>query len=286
MNVLDTEIYLYALGSGPPLLFIHGHRADALRFRKILDFLAQFYTVYAPDLPGFGKSAPLKKRHSVQAYSFYLSALLEKLKLKDLTVVGLSLGGTIAVFLALEQSASSRIKNLVLIGTPVDASLLKPTGMKFHLLRLLIDIGSQFDSVSFLTDKITGSDKLMNFFLRRGTLDLAFQKAVISDRETLEYEKHQWRIMPMKVWFQTAADFFRLKPPTTLPMSLPTLIIATPHDHLIDMGKTVEVLQKIFPVNEVVWLPLDRHVPVGELPTDFIERLSHYFEKFLPKRSP
>ena len=50
-------------GSGPPMLLCHGFIGSAENFDDWFPELLQRRTVVVPDLPGFGKSAPLASRH-------------------------------------------------------------------------------------------------------------------------------------------------------------------------------------------------------------------------------
>ena len=48
--------YYDLAGSGPALVMVHGASQDSLSWQYVLDHFAPFYTVYALDLPGHGKS--------------------------------------------------------------------------------------------------------------------------------------------------------------------------------------------------------------------------------------
>ena len=50
------DVHYLSGGEGDPLVVIHGGGDSARSWRKNLEVLAEHYTVYAPDLPGFGSS--------------------------------------------------------------------------------------------------------------------------------------------------------------------------------------------------------------------------------------
>ena len=54
-------------GAGPPLLLCHGFIGSAENFNDWFDVLLQRRTIIAPDLPGFGRSAPLDGGHTAPA---------------------------------------------------------------------------------------------------------------------------------------------------------------------------------------------------------------------------
>ena len=94
----------------PPLLLIHGaagtHLDWSIQLRKMNSIV--------PDLPGHGKSA-LPGRANIGDYAADMVALLDALHLDTVIVCGQSMGGAIALTMALEYPA--RVQRLILIGT-------------------------------------------------------------------------------------------------------------------------------------------------------------------------
>ena len=82
--------------------------------------LATNHRVIAVDLKGFGQSdKPMDERYSVFDQAELLAQLIEDRNLRDLTLVGHSFGGGVALLLALEadQRLKGRISRLVLLNT-------------------------------------------------------------------------------------------------------------------------------------------------------------------------
>lgn len=104
--------YLTA-GEGPPLLLLHALGESALDWRWVLSDLARTHRVYAPDLPGFGDSAKPAADYSPAFFERFAAAFLDALEVERTAVIGNSLGGLIALRLALSES--SRISALALI---------------------------------------------------------------------------------------------------------------------------------------------------------------------------
>ena len=107
---IDTEI----IGSGPPLLFLHGGDYVAQN-RAFLDRLAQNFRVVAPRHPGFGHTPRPAWFRSVHDIAYLYLDLLDRLDLNDTVLVGSSLGGWIALEMAVRSQ--NRIAKLVLIDT-------------------------------------------------------------------------------------------------------------------------------------------------------------------------
>ncbi|MDQ0218643.1 alpha/beta hydrolase [Peribacillus cavernae] len=111
-TVKDTKIRLLKGGSGAPLLFLHGANG-AGDWLPILKTLSQDYTVYYPDHPGYGESDTHPKIDSVQDLAFFYLDVMDHLDIDKAVVMGSSLGGWLAVEMAL--IAPEKIDKLILI---------------------------------------------------------------------------------------------------------------------------------------------------------------------------
>jgi pimeloyl-ACP methyl ester carboxylesterase len=94
------HLYVQTWGSGAPILLLHGHTLDHRIWSPVAEALAGSYRVICPDLPGHGRSglAP-----DGAAYADDLARLLDDLGLDRVAVCGLSLGGAVAISLALHH---------------------------------------------------------------------------------------------------------------------------------------------------------------------------------------
>jgi len=91
-------------GEGPEtLVFIHGLGSYLPAWRKNITELRQHYRCIALDLPGYGKSSRGDYPYDMSFFAQQVSQFLRKLSLKKPTVVGHSMGGQIALTLALQQ---------------------------------------------------------------------------------------------------------------------------------------------------------------------------------------
>ena len=102
-------------GQGAPVLFIHGlGSAGFLGWRFNLSQIARGHRVLAPDLPGFGRSdKPLSARYGVPLFTRTLLRYLDTQRVGKVALVGASMGGRIALELALYSPA--RVSRLVLV---------------------------------------------------------------------------------------------------------------------------------------------------------------------------
>jgi abhydrolase domain-containing protein 6 len=119
-----TEVRYLIGGQGQTLLFLHGVGVSTKSYEKAIELLSQKYKVIAPDLPGFGKSSIPNKIWDYNDYANFLNIFLGSLGEKDVTAVGHSFGGEIALRMGTQNP---QIKKLVLIGAtgkPVRKSIL------------------------------------------------------------------------------------------------------------------------------------------------------------------
>ena len=113
-----VKLYYTDEGKGPPLLLIHGFGASTYTWRHIAPELALTHRVIAVDLKGFGQSdKPFDGRYSVFDQAGLLAQFIEDKDLRNLTLVGHSFGGGVALMIALEadQRFAGRISKLVLL---------------------------------------------------------------------------------------------------------------------------------------------------------------------------
>jgi pimeloyl-ACP methyl ester carboxylesterase len=101
-------------GSGPALLLLHTIRTQLEYFRSLAPLLATSHTVYAVDLPGHGHS-PIDASANFDEPYFRQAVIrfIEELNLSDVTIVGESIGGALALTVA--ASLPQRVKRVYAI---------------------------------------------------------------------------------------------------------------------------------------------------------------------------
>ncbi len=109
--VNGTRIDVIDRGKGPALLFLHAENGIEPAHAAI-DELARNARVIAPTHPGYGLSELPKGMRSVDDLSYFYLDLLDQLDLRDLTVVGVSLGAWIAAEIAVKSTA--RMSRLIM----------------------------------------------------------------------------------------------------------------------------------------------------------------------------
>jgi 3-oxoadipate enol-lactonase len=103
--VNSTELFYECIGSGPPLLLIHGlgSSGDDWAFQR--EDFARTHTLILPDLRGSGRSAKPAGPYSIAQFAADLWALLDALRIQYTDILGFSLGGAVGLEMALAQPA-------------------------------------------------------------------------------------------------------------------------------------------------------------------------------------
>jgi pimeloyl-ACP methyl ester carboxylesterase len=102
-------------GVGPTMVMLHG-TGGAPRFLPAMQALARQFEVIVPQAPGFGGTAAPDWLQSISDLAQFYLEFLEMFDLRDVHLVGLSLGGWVAAELAVRNA--SRLASLTLMGAP------------------------------------------------------------------------------------------------------------------------------------------------------------------------
>jgi len=153
-TVFGRSIKYYDVGSGPPLLLIHGLGGDADEWAFCFEPFSQSRRVIALDLLGFGRSDKPLIDYTIAGFVEVIEEFLRGLKIERAAVLGESLGGWIASAFALKFR--ERVDKLVLVdaagvwgdiaGLPIDvrvstrAHLRDVFRLLFHDKRLATDL--------------------------------------------------------------------------------------------------------------------------------------------------
>ena len=111
-------------GRGPAVVLVHGLGGFAESWRHNIGSLAARATVYAIDLPGFGRSAKPRAAYSLAFFARTLHAFLDGVGVTHASLVGHSLGAAVAVTYALTRPA--RVERLALLSGCVPGFAWRP----------------------------------------------------------------------------------------------------------------------------------------------------------------
>lgn len=103
------------VSKGKFLLYIHGAGSNGHFSHKLLDGLSAKHSPLSFDFPGHGRSSGTESLKSVTAYSDFVYALWKKLAVRPAVLIGHSMGGAIAMDLALRHA--DMVESLILMCT-------------------------------------------------------------------------------------------------------------------------------------------------------------------------
>lgn len=122
--------YLQAGESGPVVVMLHGWGAFKELWWSTLRALGRDHRCVAVDLPGHGRS-PIGRSDSIVALADSVAAMCDDLGLREITLMGHSMGGSVAAELALRRP--DLVRRLVLVAAAVDPHLM-PSMARTYLL--------------------------------------------------------------------------------------------------------------------------------------------------------
>lgn len=111
LDVSGKRINYQRMGTGAPLLFVHGWGGSVASLSPLAKLFTGYET-FVLDLPGFGKSGLPDPSWGVGEYANLVGQFCQKLGLKDIIYFGHSFGGSLGIYLA--STEPELIKKLIL----------------------------------------------------------------------------------------------------------------------------------------------------------------------------
>ena len=240
----------------PPLVMVHGWAASHKFWKYCLSTFSPRWRVIAPDLVGFGLSEKPDRDYSIESYSKWLGAFLDALKLSRVTLVGHSMGGTIALDYAAEHP--ERIDKLV-VSNPliVGSTAFSPRNRMFMMpgIRRLLFWGSRIGAIRRWVEKdftaVGALDPELGMDVTRGTFQSTFASLT-----------------------SAAAVDLRAK---LASLTVPTLSIGSDCDGLVSPEQ-----YEMVPAQQKVCIRSAGHIPMIERPEEFNRILNDFISEPKP----
>jgi pimeloyl-ACP methyl ester carboxylesterase len=123
-DVNGIKLYYEVYGTGQPLILLHGGLGAIEMFGPNLPALAKGRQVIGVDLQGHGRTADIDRPLRPELMAEDIAALIKHLKLERPDIMGYSLGGGVAVHLAIRHP--ELVGKLVVVSTPIKRSAFYP----------------------------------------------------------------------------------------------------------------------------------------------------------------
>ena len=269
------RVFYRGAGSGPVVVLVHGITSTSATWANVLPYLAERFTVIAPDLLGHGESAKPRGDYSLGAYASGIRDLLMALGHERATFVGHSLGGGVAMQLAYQFP--EHCERLVLVssgglGRDITA-----------LLRAASLPGSELVLPLLVNERVLGAGRLVGRVLRRVGLrvhtdleEVLRGHASLSDGEARAAFIHTLRTI-VDPWGQRVDASDRLY----LAQAIPFLILWGERDPIIPVEHAREAHQLV-PGSRLELFPNAGHFPHLDDPLRFLGLLIDFMETTQP----
>ena len=253
----DTRLYYEVAGKGPTVVFIHGGLVDSRLWDDQFYEFARKFRVVRYDLRGYGKSDfPAKPFSHVDD----LVALLAYLKIKKVSLVGLSVGGNVALDLTIAHP--ELVDKLVLSGSGLRGNRLPPNKENAAVYKAAEEKGMETAIAMWLENPIFATAKNDPIFVKR-------------TREMLADNYKYWGPTPEpipEVWS---------KPPTAERLGeikKPTLVIVGEKDAK-NLLSIADILSKNIVGSKKVVFPNVSHHLNMEIPKEFNKTVMRFLAK-------
>jgi pimeloyl-ACP methyl ester carboxylesterase len=168
IQIKGHTIFYVVKGEGEPLILIHGYGAGIWVWEKQIDFLSEFYRVYALDLIGHGFSDRPKIPYTPETYIYFFKDFIDGVGIEKATLIGNSMGGGVAWAMAI--SFPERVSRLILINCVPPDVLDQVRNDSFRTLVAIKDIpllpylviaGRSKDSIKWILHECVSDIKLI-----------------------------------------------------------------------------------------------------------------------------
>ena len=220
----QLPLHVETRGEGPPVLLIHGFAGSAFTWRYWAQDLVRDHKVVLIDLKGHGVApAPRDGRYSPTDHADLVFRKILNLDLTDVTLVGHSMGGAIALLVALRcmDQNEARIKRLALVAGAAYPQPLPPI--------ITMARGRMSRMVARLSPK--------RWLVRRILRSIVHESSAVSESQVRGYADPLRRPEQQRAILETASQLVPEDPgviTSRFPeIDLPTLLLWGEHDHVV-----------------------------------------------------
>jgi len=218
-------------GSGPALVLLHGFANDHRAWAGQIAALSRHMQVVAPDLGGFGSWPRIRRdKPSIAQYALDVLALLDHLGIRRATILGLSMGGYVALELATRHP--QRVQALILANTRATADAPHARKARLELAQAIEQRG-----IDAVVDAFAGR------LLREGALPERQDRV----RDMLERQSPLASVAALHA--MAARPDMRARLST---IAVPTLVITSDADRVIAPEETLAMAERIARAQRVV----------------------------------
>jgi pimeloyl-ACP methyl ester carboxylesterase len=237
-NQGETFVVASGAEAAPPLVLLHGGAANSAMWMGDIRAFASSFRVYAIDIIGeAGLSAPSRPRLSSDAHALWLDEVLRRLSVTRTAIVGVSLGGWLALDYATRRP--QRVERV---------AVLCPGGIGRQ------KVGIIFESIALRSCGAWGKRKLAERILGRPPANPSPAAKAFIDFVALIHQHFRPRMVKLPVFSDEALRR----------LDIPLLAIVGARDVLLDSRQTKNRLERLVRQAEILFLPEAGHFIPGQ----------------------
>lgn len=269
-------------GMGRPIVFIHGLGSSGyIEWRFNLEHFSRTHRVFAPDLPGYGKSdKPRAARYGIPYFARTIDRYLESRRLREATIVGTSMGGRIALEVALRYPA--RVGRLVIVNS---LGLGRPKIQPYYPVMLVPRVGETLLHGMKHGLRWAPSPVIRRFAARfigaRGDLEKTMSDAYLDDlREMYAAEGYQDAYLATVRSIASPRSYLGALDVTRrlAGIKVPVQIIWGANDPLFPLEQA-ERAHSLLPGSRLAVIKGAGHTPQAEKPEEFNQQLAAFLKR-------
>lgn len=235
----ETFVIVSGAADAPPLVLLHGSAFNSATWMGDVAAWSEHFRVYAVDVIGqAGASAPSRPAYDSEAYAFWLDDVLDALAVPSAALVGLSLGGWIALDYAIRRG--ERVQSLVVL---CPAGVGRETVSMFTLLFVIAPLLA------------------LGRWGRRKAMAMTLGPA---PREREAHATNKLSSLVFAHFRPNMARVARFGDAALQRLAMPLLAIVGERDAMLDSRETRDRIERNVARAEVLWLPGVGHRIVGQ----------------------
>ncbi|MFJ9500391.1 alpha/beta fold hydrolase [Brevibacillus centrosporus] len=252
-------------GRGEPILLIHGSGPGVsawANWRLVFPLLSKHYLLYAPDVVGFGYTErPKEIQYSVDLWVNHMISFIEANDLPQLSIIGNSMGGALAIHLA--HRRPDLVKKLVLMGS---------VGISFPITKELDDVWGytpSFENMKRLVRTFSSDPSMAD---NDDLVELRYQASM---QEGFQESFSAMFLAPR----QRHVDALALSEEALKGITSPVLLIHGREDHIIPIEQTSWKLAQLLPNAQLHVFSQCGHWTQIEKTKPFCEQVIQFFQQ-------
>ncbi len=253
----------------PPVVFVHGlGSAGYLEWRFNLPVLERTHRVFAPDLPGFGRSDRPAQGYGIPLFARVVDQYIRRRRLLPV-LVGVSMGGRVALEVALNRPEA--VRKLVLVNS---LGVVRPTLKAFYPLVLVPRLGEGILGIVGEALHRLPPDQLRRYARRylgvTGDVEQVLDDAYLSGLREMHAAHGYPQAYVSTVRALSRPDAYEVAAPLAglAATSLPVMLIWGAGDRLLPLARVQEA-HRLMPSVRLEVIERAGHSPQAERPDEF-----------------